>query len=117
MTAVKTRKTSGWTTNHTPKPWGFEDRDNPHMVTAGKDRKGCWRYICDPSYIGNKGKERANSNLIIAAPELLEACKAVEKSQCVGAFCGDRSKGKTCIHAIVRFAIAKAEGRVVESRI
>jgi hypothetical protein len=59
---------------HTPGPWGFEDKDNLHMVTAGKDRKGRFVYVCDPSY-SPRGAERANAKLIAAAPELLAALR------------------------------------------
>lgn len=60
---------------HTPGPWGFEDKDNLHMVTAGKDRKGRFVYVCDPSY-SPRGNESANAKLIVAAPELLKALRA-----------------------------------------
>jgi hypothetical protein len=55
---------------HTPGPWGFEDKDNLHMVTAGKPR-GVFRYICDASYSPAK-TERANAALIAAAPAMLK---------------------------------------------
>jgi hypothetical protein len=58
----------------TPGPWGFEDKDNLHMVTAGKDRKGRFVYVCDPSY-SPRGDESANAKLIAAAPELLAALR------------------------------------------
>ena len=49
--------------------WGFEDKDNKHMITAGRDRKGAFIYICDPSYSPAKD-EKGNSTLIAAAPTL-----------------------------------------------
>jgi hypothetical protein len=41
------------------------------MITAGKDRKGAFRYVCDPSY-GPAKQEVSNRRLIVAAPDLLD---------------------------------------------
>jgi len=86
---------------HTPGPWGFEDKDNDHMITAGKDSRGRFRYVCDPSYSPNK-QERANAHLIAAAPELYAALKHILWNDRISS---DEWLLKT------RAAIAKAEGR------
>lgn len=91
--------------NHTPGPWGFEDKTNREMVTAGRDRKGAFVYVCDPSYSPH-AYEGANARLIAAAPDLLLALRAMLKS----APCRNRCKKSdmTCASRRAEAAVRKA---------
>lgn len=52
---------------YSPGRWGFEDKTNPHMITAGRDRNGAFIYVCDPSYSPAR-YEKGNSFMIAASP-------------------------------------------------
>ena len=69
---------------HTPGPWGFEDMDNPEMVTAGKSQTGWFRYVCEVLNYCSDEEAKANAHLIAAAPTLLlvleELAAAIERS-------------------------------------
>lgn len=54
---------------YSPGTWGFEDETNSHMVTAGRDRKGAFIYVCDPSYSPIR-MEKGNSTMIAASPTM-----------------------------------------------
>jgi len=85
-------------TKHTPGPWQVEAR-----------RGETWVCRADSAVLARvaAAKEiRANARLIAAAPELLEALKAVRIELREG---GSYRKADRC-HAIVEAAIAKATG-------
>ena len=106
-------------TSYTPGPWYIQadpDRAGDHplhdnrFITSG----GC--QLGSPEWEEEKGneiickmtdssKQKQNARLIAAAPELLEACKAILKSD-GGAYDLEPYQSKMLINAI-----AKAEGR------
>lgn len=66
------------------------------MVTAGRDKRRRFIYVCDPSYARTTREEKANAKLICAAPDLLaalehcaEALKAIGSSRGLVADHGD----------------------------
>jgi hypothetical protein len=73
---------------HTPGPWKFiENKDTANVFDYG--------YIMADTYIATindpiapaslpKSEIQANARLIVAAPDLLEACEIVLHSQCTG---------------------------------
>ena len=97
-------------TKHTPKPW--------HLVPAGRD----WQIVDDADTLlavvcSRDGRDerdpaevRANAELLVTAPDLLAACKAVAaKPHAV--HCGVRKHTAcTCHVGPCLNAIAKAEG-------
>lgn len=92
---------------HTPGPWIFEE------VRGSDDKTLVYRRILN---VGNVYKQKgiastgideeaeANARLIAAAPELLEACKAVANDT------SHAIMGK--LQAQLRIVIAKAEGKI-----
>ena len=87
---------------HTPGPWteGYLPQHRMRIVAEGGKTT-----ICDVAlWVADYSEQAANARLIAAAPELLEACKAVlplvRNSGASGHY-GDK----------LAIAIAKAEGR------
>lgn len=66
-------------TKHTPRPWILRDRTgtigNPAMQIEGPQGEVIARVIYQDGF----GTLKANANLLIAAPDLLEACKAARE--------------------------------------
>jgi hypothetical protein len=91
-------------TTHTPGPWtyGYEPTLNRHVVRAGFAGE---RSICVSYGAGLKTYEAAaNARLIAAAPEMLEALRAVADYWAGGDV-------PPAIDAAMRAAIAKATGQ------
>jgi len=105
---------------HTPGPWTAAILAEPlHKIpeyvadciresggrdfrfVAASDAKG----QCDICHVGNGSAGKANARLIAAAPDLLEACKAVMEMRIVQV---EDEEGEI---EMCRAAIAKAEGR------
>jgi hypothetical protein len=91
---------------HTPGPWLAEFYDYGDELWFGGSGMGMW--CIGPAYLGGEGdtpegiaKMKADALLIAAAPDLLAVCKDIEGFL-------KRSGYDT---ALVRAAIAKAEGR------
>lgn len=89
---------------HTPGPWRY-DRCNSspttgeHMIAGGKPG-----YLAEVRDCGS-GDVSANARLIAAAPDLLEACKAVDEAT--------RGGDYEAAFKAVRAAIAKATGETL----
>ena len=75
--------------------WGYDDDDNPCMMTAGKDGDGHNLYVAEVWHDEHKA-------LLAAAPELLEACQAAI----------DEANGEYCARylELAAAAIAAATG-------
>ena len=80
---------------HTPGPWEIDTR---HGITSGP----CRIRMPEPPTAKNMETALANARLIAAAPEMLEALKAIMKEYREG-------YGLRCVEQI-RAAIAKATG-------
>jgi len=98
-------------TKHTPGPWTFDC--SPSSTIVWSDECGRSREICKVTPRGEvTGSEgEANARLIAAAPELLEACKALKS--CLGSIHfpnGDPECVATSLE-LAQQAITKAEGR------
>lgn len=102
---------------HTPGPWTFREHGYPtlyrvHAFVEGSDSApvcGLWM-PAEQLTIVEEG--RANARLIAAAPELLEALKAVESSVFLLGLHVDEDGCEGCqLRVRARSAIAKAEGR------
>ena len=96
---------------HTPGPWQTEslEHDGNCNVT--------WRPICTESHtliayctLGPEEHEEGNARLIAAAPELLEALKAIRDHTFVDAEGPELRAQNECNHRRACAAIAKAEG-------
>jgi hypothetical protein len=89
---------------HTPGPWTVNDADNVSswsVQASGRKRICAARWY--PYTQEAKAEALDNARLIAAAPELLEACKAVLNSTNIL----DADK----IYSIVKAAVARAEGK------
>ncbi len=85
---------------HTPGPWVVKRRETSLVVRAQARSHASVAIIAR--------KNRANANLIAAAPDLLSALRVLlntSECSCEGECVAD------CTHVIARAAIAKAEGR------
>ena len=82
-------------TKHTPGPW-----KNQHDLTRGRDPIGI--LSADGMEVVAEASSEANAQLIAAAPDLLEALKAVQRL--------DYFREHNGLADTVRAAIAKAEG-------
>jgi hypothetical protein len=80
---------------HTPGPW----RNQNNVIVFGKDLNDPIAKICVSIY------SKENARLIAAAPELLEACKAIIN------VLGDSKFWEADAVLIARAAIIKAEGK------
>jgi hypothetical protein len=88
---------------HTPGPWKLDSYLGGFKITAVDPEYPQYEFrLCD---IG--GEDSANAHLIAAAPELLEALKAIQKH---AEWIQSPSLEKT-IRVLCAEAIAKAEGR------
>jgi hypothetical protein len=98
-----------------PGPWGFEDETNKHMVTAGRDRKGAFIYVCDPSYSPAR-MEKGNSLLIAAAPTMQkEILKTMDRLHAIikkrkYAKDNELMTALMTIHSDLNYAAAQADG-------
>ena len=102
---------------HTPGPWVFESRDGDHPLND-QDGWGCdGLWAVDGGFILGAGPgwdssyvapDDADARLIAAAPELLEACKAML------ACCYDLERNDETLAAVktTMYAIAKATGEM-----
>lgn len=84
---------------HTPGPWVIR---HDHITTEDIKHRGFSDKICTPEW-GDELENEANTNLISAAPELLEALKKL-----YGKFAFKCPAG---LRKEVKQAIAKAEGK------
>lgn len=99
---------------HAPGPWAFEegDRDRRGMSSIRKanDREFLIAHVlCDFRNDDVRAEDIANARLIAAAPELLEACRAIAAAttMCNWATLDEVQAARD----LVVKAIAKAEGR------
>lgn len=68
---------------HTPGPWQAEGNEIWHRGNGYNDESDQHTYICDVVH-------PANRSLIVAAPDLLEACeKALKTLKEIKSFCGE----------------------------
>lgn len=92
---------------HTPGPWRIGSTQ-----TRVESRAGSVLAVTDYEPHIPEVAARANARLIAAAPELLEALKAVEDSICLLGLHTDEDDCEGCrLRQRSRAAIAKAEGR------
>jgi len=92
---------------HTPGPWSIHHEFNV-FDENGRCVASCGGY--SSNFRDVEPENRANAMLIAAAPDLLEACRALLAAHsgiCEGD--GDMGEDEDCARA--RAAIAKAEGR------
>lgn len=94
-------------TAHTPGPWKFDNTSGCRPIKAGKHgthKQAQYRHIAHTDGLFDDEEDKANANLIAAAPELLAALLAVKA-------CGGAS-GEYCIDCSYQIddAIAKAKG-------
>ena len=91
---------------HTPGPWFFGWRDRPYLLWSGTKENPV--FLAEVQNHAHRADGLANTRLISAAPELLEAAKiAIDK--CIYC-CGHSSSScKSC--SILNKAISKAEGK------
>lgn len=96
---------------HTPGPWKVgSGTDGTMTIEATDGREAC--ILAELTECVSDDEDRANFALMAAAPELLQALKWVEWSNC--GFCPQCTHGPVIGHApkcVVGMAIAKAEGR------
>ena len=91
---------------HTPGPWETEDRNNDLRVIWSSRKTQVAR--TDTSIHHSRQEQEANARLIAAAPDLIEALKAVQKRYAdISGFTIDGENKKTL--DIVDAAIEKAE--------
>ena len=101
-------------TAHTPGPW-FAVEGNKHhgpFVTNVEVRTICDLYTVDKLnriFVFRPEEAEANARLIAAAPDLLEALKALQRQALQGNVRGDEWMDEAL--ELTRAAIAKAEGR------
>ncbi|HEY4136462.1 MAG TPA: hypothetical protein VGO34_14755 [Alphaproteobacteria bacterium] len=86
---------------HTPGPWAIEHKNPFETFVRGAPNEEGSRYVVAIVHPGHDNATEANARLIAAAPDLLDALKAVVAV-------ADR---KTDVFDQARAAIAKAEGR------
>lgn len=108
---------------HTPGPWITGEEHESEVEIVQVDRQGfpCRRICIVQTPIPFDDKTmHANANLIVAAPDLLEACKIHEKlsshiwtcESCLhDDYCTERNDLKHEADSIRTEAIAKAEGK------
>lgn len=90
---------------HTPGPWSEEG--GTIYGSPGRHNNPLQRPVAD---VVAQGKDtRANAALIIAAPDLLKACRAALEKVSGTNIMGEEVEPRLC--AQLRTAIAKAEGR------
>ena len=98
------------TQKHTQGPWGVTEHPNKRAFEGNlivcpddKDMVVCTIWTCD-----DEKETKANARLIAAAPELLEACKAVWSAIIDG---DEHEHTAEQAHNLLIKAIAKAEGK------
>lgn len=102
----------GESVTHTPGPWEVgEDSD-----VYSHNGANCVAMICGAAERPKQGENKANARLIAAAPELLEACKAMvarcKEPMIERAFKAINQGGMfSAFPDILEAAIAKAEGK------
>jgi hypothetical protein len=93
---------------HTPGPWKYSPQTERVYFTdkkSGEEPPICEMAVSDIMAIQNEDEVAANAHLIAAAPELLEALKAVRAW--LNDYNGHMGVPQT---KMIRAAIAKAEG-------
>jgi hypothetical protein len=103
-------------TKFTPGPWAireasFDGEYEVYPIRPGEDLEGFgeWAAVATVSEGGDDEPAKANAHLIAAAPEMLEALRAVEDSGVlIGR--GNEAVGKEAM-SLVRAALSKALGK------
>jgi len=93
---------------HTPGPWKHIGNGIVAPVNDPKEKHG----EIDASVFGDTVEQnRANGNLIAAAPEMLEACKVAFAWSCTRSETRHKwTASDQKVHEVLKRAIAKAEG-------
>lgn len=101
-------------TKHTPGPWGGADHVEIVPLT-GPSSHCTLAYMPEPGHWFTADEIKANSRLIAASPDLLEACKAlaVETDRLARLIYGELH-GDSAAIIWARAAIAKAEGNAAK---
>lgn len=94
-------------TKHTPSPWVIETDDHDNRIYISHFKTVCNETtVCNVNLFSTKDEQKANANIISAAPKLLEALERVKELS---------DAGKIFLGAIrqqeVNSAIAKAKGQ------
>ncbi len=105
-------QTTQQTAKHTPGPWKVYEVPHLHQGTLYSVRSDEYGAICDPNEAADPYENKANANLIAAAPELLDNLKAI-LTDYLGRYYENDSTDKDLLTRItaMRSVIAKAEGR------
>ena len=93
---------------HTPGPWRIEGESGDSPYIAGAMPSGEPDHVCQIIETPD-GEDHANAALIAAAPELLQALRALLDQHMAGVDLSVRDRHEWCRAAA---AIAKAEGKV-----
>ena len=92
---------------HTPGPWSFGygmTQEHGYVLGVGVNTKPDWTVVCAVSRPGDVNAiDEANARLIAAAPDLLEALKAIADA-------ADEKRVTAEHYEVARAAIAKAIG-------
>ena len=92
---------------HTPGPWSYWPKSAYPQGVISQD--ATTTHIAIPALYPDAGITTANARLIAAAPQLLEALKALQRQALQGNVRGDEWMDEALEKT--RAAIAKAEGR------
>jgi len=97
---------------HTPGPWSVYETYPPHLDGSnsisysvhqeGADHGRSWIDVT----LGSSEEDRANANLIAAAPEMYEALRYTKEYK-------DKGENTDTFHSLIDTALAKAEGKEV----
>lgn len=96
------------TASYTPGPWSIERYGDGDTIVIHSNHVSRVCFMATPGSHGDPAKIKADAHLIVAAPDLLSACKAI-----VSAWEGKSGMGTLYemprALSLVRAAIAKAE--------
>jgi hypothetical protein len=98
-------------TKHTPGPWEIEEREHSRRQVI-RTKQGVITELINYGHAGGINavcfieELRANARLIAAAPDLLEACRAI-----AALMDGQGRRNLPLVSGMARAAIAKAEGK------
>lgn len=97
--------------NHTPGLWKPELLGDYYRVVTEHGASG--GYMGDVMLVGNRDNPRslANANLIAAAPDLLQACRAMVSDDAFADLCAGIGEKPEWL-SLAKAAIAKAEGKL-----
>lgn len=94
--------------SHTPGPWRYTPDDGSYITDCTQPEWG-QRIVAQMHGDPNKSEVAANAHLIAAAPDLLAACRIAHRM--LGKTSQPKWPATADVWAVLRDAIAKAEGR------